>query len=132
MEDNEADLFLIEQAIALLSFPVVVYIVTDGEQAVRFFEDADREQTKPCPDIVILDINLPKKQGGDVLKQMRASGRCRNAHVIAVSTSDSPRDRALMSQLGADAYFRKPFDFDEFMKLGDLIKSVIDASEPRP
>jgi CheY-like chemotaxis protein len=124
VEDNQADAFLIQTAIASAQLSASVHVVKDGDQAIRLFDAADRDATKPCPDIVILDINLPKKQGGDVLKYIRAAGRCRKAHVIVVSTSDSPQDRELMGQLGADAYFRKPSDYDEFMKLGELIKSV--------
>ena len=125
VEDNEADIFLIQTAISATKIPVFVHVVKDGDQAIRFFDAVDRDLTKPCPDIMILDINLPKRQGGDVLKHMRASGRCSRAQVIVVSTSDTTRDRAMMQELGADGYFRKPSDFDEFMRLGELIKSVI-------
>ena len=56
---------------------------------------------------------------------MRGTSRCGKARVIAVSTSDSERDRELMAELGAVGYFRKPSEFDEFMKLGDLVKGII-------
>lgn len=125
VEDNESDVFLMERAISAKKLPLYVHVVKDGDQAVRFFNDVDRDPSKPCPDLVILDINLPRRPGDDVLKHMRRSSRCADAHVIAVSTSDSPRDRRLMAQLGADQYFHKPSDFDEFMKLGDLIQAVI-------
>jgi two-component system, chemotaxis family, response regulator Rcp1 len=117
--------YLIQRAIEGTSLPIDFHIVRDGQQAVQFFDQADADATKPCPDIVILDINLPKKQGGDVLKHMRSRSRCAQAHVIVVSTSDSERDREFMKGLGADGYFRKPSEFDEFMKLGDLVKGVL-------
>jgi DNA-binding NarL/FixJ family response regulator len=56
---------------------------------------------------------------------MRSRPRCAQAHVIVVSTSDSKSDREVMKELGADGYFRKPSEFDEFMKLGELVKSVL-------
>lgn len=93
-------------------------LVSDGDQAVRFFDKADADPAAPCPSLVILDINLPKKQGGEVLKHMRGSRKCGEAVVIAVSTSDSSQDRAQMKNLGANGYFRKPSAYDEFMKLG--------------
>ena len=100
-------------------------MVRDGQQATQFFDRADADPAQPCPDIVILDINLPKKQGGEVLRHMRGRARCSRAYVIVVSTSDSERDKEIMKELGADVYFRKPSEFDEFMKLGEIVKDVL-------
>ena len=79
----------------------------------------------PCPDLVLLDINLPKKPGGEVLRHMRDCRRCEKTPVIVVSTSDSVQDREDMSRLGANGYFRKPSQYAQFMKLGELIKEVL-------
>jgi DNA-binding NarL/FixJ family response regulator len=68
---------------------------------------------------------MPKKMGGEVLSYMRKCKRCADAYVLVVSTSDSPRDRQQMAELGANAYFRKSLDFDEFMKLGEVVKAVL-------
>jgi chemotaxis family two-component system response regulator Rcp1 len=125
VEDNDADVFLIRQAIEAKKLPVAFHIVKDGEQAMRYFDQADGDASMPCPSLVILDINLPKKQGGDVLKHMRRSRRCGNALVIAVSTSDSASDRAQMNELGANGYFRKPSEYAAFMKLGDIVKGLL-------
>jgi DNA-binding response OmpR family regulator len=73
-----------------------------------FFDRADSDPAAPCPTLVLLDINLPRKHGGEVLKYVRNSRKCRNVVVIAVSSSDSPRDREDMMKLGASGYFRKP------------------------
>ncbi len=105
--------------------PIDFHIVRDGQEAIQFFDRAAADPDKPCPEVVILDINLPKKPGGAVLKHIRSRSRCAQAHVIVVSTSDSEDDSEVMKELGADGYFRKPSDFDEFMKLGDLVKSVL-------
>ena len=85
----------------------------------------DADPNTPCPALIILDINLPRKQGSDVLKHMRGSRKCGDALVIAVSTSDSAQDRAQMQRLGANGYFRKPSAYDEFMKLGDIVKAML-------
>ena len=100
-------------------------VVTDGEQAIRLLDEADRDHAIPCPALVILDINLPKRHGGEVLQHVRQSSRCGRALVIAVSTSDSLRDREHMKQLGANAYFRKPSSYADFMKLGDMVKELL-------
>jgi DNA-binding response OmpR family regulator len=134
VEDNEADVFLIREAIESKQLPVALHIVRNGEQAVRYFDKVDADLSVPCPSMIILDINLPKKQGGDVLKYMRRSRRCANALVIVVSTSDSARDREQMMELGANGYFHKPSDYAAFMKLGDVVKALLAgrASENRP
>lgn len=100
---------------------VPVHVVKDGEEATRFFDNADRDEFAPCPALVILDINLPKKSGIQVLQHLRGSHRCREASVIVVSTSTAERDRAAAMRNGANAYFCKPSKYDEFLKLADLI-----------
>ena len=112
-------------AIKAKKLPIALHFVRDWEQAVRYFDEADGDVSAPCPTLVILDIKLPKKQGSEVLKHMRRSRRCANALVIAVSTSDSARDREQMTELGVNGYFRKPSEYAAFMKLGDLVKGLL-------
>ncbi len=121
VEDNPADVFLIRETIEATGLKVPVYVVKDGEEATRFLDNADRDDSAPYPSLVILDINLPKKHGIQVLQHLRTSQRCREASVIVVSTSDAARDREAVMMNGADAYFSKPSKYDEFLKLGDLI-----------
>ncbi len=118
------------QAIIAANIQAELHVVKDGEQAVRFFDEADRHDAAPSPNLVILDINLPKKQGGEVLRHMRKSRRCANALVIAVSTSDSPLDREEMANLGANRYFHKPSQYAEYMKLGYMIKELLTGGAP--
>lgn len=125
MDDNPADVFLIRSAIRAADVPAELHTVKDGEQAVRFFDDADQDDAAPCPVLVILDINLPRKTGGEVLQHMRKSRRCNQALVIVVSTSESPEDREGMVRLGANNYFHKPSEYQEFMKLGGLIRDLL-------
>lgn len=121
-------MFLIRAAIAAANVPADLHVVKDGEQAIRFFDQADGDAAIPCPALVILDINLPRKQGGEVLEHMRKSGRCRHALVLVVSTSQSARDREDMSRLGANGYFRKPSEYADFMKLGEMVKELLGSS----
>ena len=125
VEDNEADVSLIREAIQATQLNVIVSVVNDGKQAIEFFDRADGHESLNRPTLVILDINLPKKQGSEVLKHMRASRRSAQTFVIVVSTSDSQRDRDQMIRLGANGYFCKPSNYGDFMKLADLIKSAL-------
>jgi DNA-binding response OmpR family regulator len=130
VDDNESDVFLIQEAIVATGLAVTLHVAQDGEQALRFFDQADAHPDMPCPTLIILDINLPKKQGGDVLKHMRLRRRCADALVIVVSTSDSAHDRERMRNLGANGYFHKPSEYDEFMKLGDIVKALLSGPAP--
>jgi two-component system, chemotaxis family, response regulator Rcp1 len=131
VEDNRADLFLIRESIETVRLDAELHFARDGEKAIRFFEEADRNPSAPCPALIILDINLPKKSGREVLYQMRKSPRCANCLVLVVTSSDSERDRDDMRSLGAKAYFRKPSEFEHFMKLGEIVKALLEDS-PAP
>jgi two-component system, chemotaxis family, response regulator Rcp1 len=130
VDDNESDVFLIQEAMNSTRLPLTLHIAKDGEEAVRFFDWADSYSDVPCPALVILDINLPKKQGDDVLKHMRQSRKCADALVLVVSSSDSAKDREQMTSLGANGYFRKPSQYDDFMKLGDIVKGLLGGPGP--
>jgi CheY-like chemotaxis protein len=129
VEDNKADIFLIREAIETTNLRADLHIVLDGEKAVRFFEQLDYDDSLPCPDLVIIDINLPKKQGDEVLRSMRSTRRCGKALVLVVTSSDSASDRAAMSKHGIEGYFRKPSAYEDFMKLGEVVEKLI-RSEP--
>ena len=124
-EDNKSDVFLIQRALKKSGVDAQVHIADDGEKAVRFFERADADTTAPCPDLVLLDINMPRYKGGDILRKLRASSRCKNALVLIVTSSDSSRDREEMDSLGANGYFRKPSEFSEFMTLGQMVRDLL-------
>jgi CheY-like chemotaxis protein len=125
IEDNRADLFLIREAIESVWPDPDLQVVHDGESAIKLFERLDGDSSIPHPDLVILDINLPKKHGGEVLHQMRKSQRCGNALVLVVTSSNSDRDRQAMASLGVNGYFRKPSGYEDFMKLGEVAKAIL-------
>lgn len=118
-------MFLIRTALKTAGIGADLHVVKDGEKAIHFFDQADADDSLPCPDLVILDINLPKKQGGEVLRHMRECRRCEKALVVVVSTSDSVKDRAEMNGLGANGYFRKPSAYADFMKLGEMVRKIL-------
>lgn len=125
VEDNKGDIFLIREAIRAAQLDAELHIVQDGEKALRFIEQVDADESLACPLLVIMDINLPKKHGGEVLEQMRKSRRCADALTIVVTSSDSDKDREAMAKLGAREYFRKPSRYEDFMRLGEVIKRLL-------
>jgi CheY-like chemotaxis protein len=124
-EDSKADLFLIREAIHTARIDATLHIVEDGHQAVLFIDAADADADAPRPDLVLLDINLPKKNGTEVLRHLRNSGCCKDAPVLIVSSSDSARDRDTAKSLGFSGYFRKPSVYAEFLKLGPIIRDLL-------
>lgn len=118
-------MFLIREALETAEVSASMTVLADGDAAIRFFEQTDRDDTAACPDLIIIDINLPKRHGGEVLKYIRETRRCAGAEVLVVTSSDSARDRQMMAALGARNYFRKPSEYDEFMALGQLVKKLL-------
>ena len=127
VEDNQADVIMIRKAVASAEINADIHVLYDGDTATQFIDAADANETAPRPDFILLDMNLPKKNGDDVLKHLRASTRCRNAIVLIVSSSDEPRDQSAVATLGIAGYFKKPYEYAEYMKLGPLVKQLLEA-----
>src|SRR5213076_2178120 len=107
---------LIQQALKQEKLSFQLMVQRDGEEMFRYIDRVDVGEL-PCPDIVLLDLNLPKKNGEAVLARIQRSPAFSAVPVVIVTSSDSPRDRQTTLDLGARTYFRKPNDFDEFMRL---------------
>lgn len=125
VEDSKTDVFLIREAIASARVDADLHFVSDGDAATQFFDSADADANAPCPTLILLDLNLPKTSGHDVLRHLRGSRKCGHAAVLIVSSSDAAGDREGVADLGVDGYFRKPSDYYEFMKLGNLVKRLL-------
>lgn len=129
-EDNVGDVMLVKEALAAYHVENTLHVVSDGQKALEFVAAMGEPQGAPCPDLMLLDINLPKADGITVLAAFREHRACTHTPVIVVTSSNSPKDRARVAALGVHHYFRKPPDFDEFMKLGKVIKAVFEGDSP--
>ncbi len=123
-EDNPPDTLLVREAIRLENLPIDLHVASDGQRAIAFIDQSDKDPNAPCPHVLLLDINLPKADGFEVLRRLRESERCGNVPVLMISSSDSPSDRNQAAELGA-GYFRKPPNYDEFLKLGAVLKKLL-------
>jgi CheY-like chemotaxis protein len=126
-EDNVPDVLLVEEAIRAENLPIDVHVAADGQKAIEFIERAEQDANAPCPHFLLLDLNLPKKDGFEVLRRLRASAKCRAVPVVVITSSDSPADVSQVAELGA-GYFRKPPSYDEFLKLGQVLKQRLKDS----
>ena len=131
VEDNLADALLMREAIQTEGLPVDLYLAKDGEEAASFIERAESQPGAPCPQAMLLDLNLPKMDGFQILRRVRASKTCNHIPVLVVTSSASPADRQKAAELGA-AYFRKPADYDGFLKVGGLIRQLLQQHQLLP
>lgn len=99
-------------------------VIADGDSAIRFLQELDSSR---CPRLIIIDLNLPKVSGRDVLTYIRESRKCNFASRIVLSSSDAQQDRVDALQLGAHRYIRKPLHLAEFLSLGAVFKAIIEA-----
>ena len=104
-------------------------VIADGEEAIKFIQAIETEEAQ-CPNLAIVDLNLPKKSGREVLERMRLSERCRHIPVIILSSSDEDRDKAEAARSGASRYIRKPSKLDDFLSLGAIFKASLSELEP--
>jgi DNA-binding response OmpR family regulator len=128
VEDNRADALIIEEAIAEYQLPIQLHVVQDGEMAFEFLERADRDAGAPCPQILLLDLNLPKRSGKEVLQRVRQSPKCKAIPVLIISSSNSPKDRQEVLRWGANEYFCKPTNHEEFLKVGAAVRRMLERS----
>jgi len=131
-EDNFGDVMLVREALAAHRVENTLYVVKDGQEALDFVAamgESGETGNTPCPDLMLLDMNLPKADGEAVLAAFRRHAACAATPVIIVSSSNNPRDRNRVAALGVTHYFRKPADFDEFMKLGEMVKRVLEGDQ---
>ena len=124
-EDNRGDVLLVRESLHEHHIEHELHVVMDGQAALDYVGRMGRLIEVPCPDLVLLDLNLPKDDGATVLKEFRRYPECAHVPVIVVTSSDSPKDRELMAELGVSYYFRKPTDYEDFMQLGTIVKEVL-------
>ena len=125
VEDNPADVFLVKETLTAANINAEVLFLEDGEQALELIARLEVDTEAPRPDLILLDVNLPKIDGFQVLARLRKSDRCANVSVIVMTSSAVQEDRTQAMGLHAQAYFRKPNDYEEFLKLGDILKDAL-------
>jgi CheY-like chemotaxis protein len=125
VEDNPTDVFLISEAIVAYGLQAELKVVEDGESAIGLIARIEADESEPCPQLILLDLNLPGTDGFEVLKRLRESKRCAGTRVIVMSSSGAASDRGKSASLGADAYFQKQVDYDRSMEIGGIIQKFL-------
>lgn len=127
-EDNPGDVFLVREALREHQLEYKLKVITDAAEAERYLEMVGHALDAPCPDIFLLDLNLPKGDGHEILTSFRAHPLCSNVPVVVVTSSDAPADRTRAQLSGATEYFRKPSDLTEFLRLGAVVSRLVNGN----
>jgi CheY-like chemotaxis protein len=121
VEDNEGDIGLIEEVFEEAKIRNSLHVAEDGEEAMLYLRREGKFLSSPHPDLILLDLNLPKKDGREVLKEIKKDSNLKNIPVIVLTTSTADKDILRAYDLHANAYITKPIDFNEFMKVVESI-----------
>jgi len=115
VEDSDAFAHAMELAIEEAGLAVRLFRVQDGEEAMHFLRHEAGFHTSPTPDLIFLDLNLPRMTGFDVLAEMKHDVNLEGIPTVVLTSSSAPSDRARSMALGANDYILKPTDFDRLL-----------------
>ena len=117
VEDNEDDIVLIEEAFTEAKLMNVIFTVRDGEEALAYLRQEGPYTHRRRPGLVLLDINMPKKNGFEVLQAMKADPLLQSLPVVMLTTSDREDDIVRSYTHGACSYIRKPMSLEQFVQV---------------
>lgn len=115
VEDNPGDVALAKVALSEAAFPLVLHVASDGEEAMRFLRQEGEHADAPAPDLVLLDLNMPKMGGLEVLDEMKADEELRLIPVVVFTSSAAREDIEGAYDRYANCYITKPTDLDELV-----------------
>lgn len=121
VEDNPADVRLTREGLLDAKVANELHVVSDGVEALDFLHRRAGHERAPRPHIVILDLNLPRKSGHEVLAEMKSDPELRQIPVAMLTTSAQDSDVLRSYDLGANCYLVKPVDLDQFLRLVEAI-----------
>lgn len=121
VEDNPGDILLTREALKDMKMKNNLYVVRDGVEAMDFLNRLGDFKEVPRPDIVLLDLNLPRKDGREVLAEIKADELLRRIPVVILTTSDDERDIMATYNLHANCYITKPVDMRRFI---EIVKNI--------
>jgi CheY-like chemotaxis protein len=116
VEDNPADVVLAREALDEVDLPTTIRVVEDGVSALRFLRQTDLFSGAPRPTLILLDLNLPRKSGREVLAEIKADPYLRSIPVVVLTTSDAEEDVRRSYDLHANCYIVKPYDYYSFVE----------------
>jgi CheY-like chemotaxis protein len=117
VEDNPTDVLIAKEGLFSAEMLNSLHVADDGIEAMEFLHQRGKHAGAPRPDLIILDLNMPRKNGHEVLAEIKADASLKNIPVVVLTTSKSEEDIGKAYGLHANCYISKPVDFDEFTKV---------------
>jgi two-component system, chemotaxis family, response regulator Rcp1 len=125
IEDNSSDVFLLERALKKQDVRFELTHLLDGGQALAFIRRQGAYAEAFIPDLILMDLNLSKYTGEDILREIRAAEHLIGVPVCAWSSSQTRRDQSLLTSLGVAKFIAKPTGLSQFLEIGIIIKSLL-------
>lgn len=131
VEDNPADVFLMREALQQAGMRFELTVIEDGEEALRRMRRESPYEDAPRPDMVLLDLNLPRNDGREVLQAIRSDPEMNDTIVAILSSSESPLDRRQVAELKANCYITKLPDLDQYMQIGVHLRELWESNRTK-
>lgn len=123
VEDNPGDVRLTQEALKSHKVQNNLHVVGDGEEAMAFLRKQGKYANAPRPDIILLDLNLPRKDGREVLADIKSDPSLKSIPVVVITSSEAEQDVIRSYNLNANCYVTKPVNLDQFIK---VVQSIND------
>ncbi|HEX3719823.1 MAG TPA: response regulator [Verrucomicrobiae bacterium] len=123
VEDNPGDVRLTEEALKDAKVHTILHVAKDGVEALTFLRKTGQYADAPMPDIILLDLNLPRMNGLEVLKEIKNDEKLRQIPVVVITSSKAEEDVAKSYHLHANCYITKPIDFSQFIVMVQSIEN---------
>jgi chemotaxis family two-component system response regulator Rcp1 len=124
VEDNPTDVQLIAEALHANGVVHELVVLEDGDKALRHFSACENAK----PDLIILDLHVPKHDGLEVLTEYRRTVRLGAVPIVVLTSSDSPSERRRAEMIGVSAFLQKPMTLDAFLAIGKRLKAFLETS----
>lgn len=131
VEDNPSDVELFRMALRESCVKCVLTVFEDGSEVIDYIRQADPSIQQSMPDLIILDLNLPKNDGLEILQIIRNTPRYAEVPIAVLSSSSSARERARLETFQIRQFITKPADLDEYLRIGRTVRDLLDEAESR-
>ncbi len=127
VEDNPGDVELLRLALRTAGIDCELTVIADGREALLYVQQYEAGGRRP-PDLAILDLNVPKNDGIEILEAIRVSALFAALPVVVLTSSSSPRETQKLQSLGISRHVSKPLELEEFMKIGTTVREVLETA----
>lgn len=132
VEDNEGDILLVKEALELSENNYNLHVITNGEQVMDYLKQRGEFKDKRLPDLILLDLNLPRKNGKDILRDIKSDSDLEVIPIIIFTSSNAESDIVSCYKLKANSYVNKPADFLDYVNVIKNIKEYWNATVTLP